>query len=309
MQVNVPSRTALTTSLMRAHHSRTHSCPLLIDPWGDILVPTQFREALYERAAGDLLPVPNSTARTSKDEVLDRYLREITSYGGVILRSRYTEDALQRAISRGIRQYVLIGAGFDSFSIRRPDFAHGVSVFEVDHSATQDLKLQRMAECQIPRPGSTHFVSADLAKDDLSAVLRRSSFRFDQPAFFSWLGVTIYLTQEANTASIRAIASCSASGSELVFTYLDEKALDPALQSESFRRMQRNAASLGEPFLSSFNPALMQAYMAENGFTLSEDLGGLELALLYDTGAENPLVSSPLSRIALAQVARKEGAK
>src|SRR6185437_16545034 len=137
---------------------------------------------------------------------------------GVIIRSRYAEDALKAAAQRGTRQYVLIGAGFDSFVLRRPAFANGIEIFEIDHPATQALKIERIRACGITLPASVHFIAADLASETLASALARSSFRGGEPAFFSWLGVTVYLTREANMATLRAVASSSAAGSELVFT-------------------------------------------------------------------------------------------
>lgn len=303
MREHVPSHTALTTSLIRAHHTRLEPRPLLRDPWGDVLVPDQFRETLFERATRDLGSGQRVAAPESNATVVDRYLSQIPSYGGVILRSRFAEDALEHAISAGIKQYVLIGAGFDSFPLRRPSYAHGVSVYEVDHPATQQFKLQRISECRIPTPTSTYFISADLAREDLATTLGRTTFRLDEPAFFSWLGVTIYLTREANTASLRAIASCSAPGSEVVFTYSDEKTLDASTQSPAFRRMQMNAASMGEPFLSGYRPEQMAAYLASIGFALHEDLDGEQLSNRYSRLTASPLISSHFSRIALARVA------
>jgi len=95
----------------------------------------------------------------------------------------------------------LIGAGFDSFALRRPAFSKDVEIFEIDHPATQTLKLERIKECGIPLPRSVHFIAANLASESLEAVLDRSPFRRGEPAFFSWLGVMPFLTREANLAS------------------------------------------------------------------------------------------------------------
>jgi methyltransferase (TIGR00027 family) len=192
------SRTALATSLMRALHSRGDPFPLLDDTWGDRLVPESAREGLCQQIRMD------SDARTAAlcapESILDDYLRASVPYPIVVIRSRYAEDALRDAVKRGTRQYVLIGAGFDSFALRRPDFSQGVEIFEIDHPATQALKMQRIKECAVSLPRSVHFVAADLVSETLSAVLDRCSFRRDESAFFSWLGVTSFLTRTRQPA-------------------------------------------------------------------------------------------------------------
>ena len=213
-----PSRTALAASLMRAVHARRDPSPLLDDPWGDRLVPESFRDGFVERILARMDSDARAAALRKPGSIMDDYLLANVAYAGVVVRSRYTEDALREAMSKGVRQYVLIGAGFDSFALRRPAFAKTLEIFEIDHPSTQSLKVQRVEECGFSPPPSVHFVAADLANEDLTAALARSSFRSNEPAFFSWLGVTVYLTRAANLATLRAVATCGARGSELVFS-------------------------------------------------------------------------------------------
>ncbi len=283
MENPAPSRTALATSLMRAAHTRLDPHPVIDDPWGDRLVPETVKRALAPSNA-----------------TLDESLMRSRSYGNVIMRTRYTEDALQAGVSRGIQQYVLIGAGFDSFSLRLPEFAVDLQIFEIDFPATQKLKLEQIAACGIALSDSVHFIAADLSQESVAAALARSSFETGRLTFFSWLGVTMYLTREANLATLRSIASCSPAGSEVVFTYLDERVFQA--QSESFRELQQRVAALGEPFLSGFDPAALAANLAACGLDLVEDLTGSESAARYDPKGEHGLGQSMYSRIALARV-------
>jgi methyltransferase (TIGR00027 family) len=277
------SRTALATSLMRAAHTRLDPHPLIDDPWGDRLVPESVRRVV-----------------TSAGESLDESLRRNASYANVIMRTRFAEDALQAAVAKGVSQYVLIGAGFDSFSLRRPAFAANLQIFEIDFPATQRLKIERIDACGIALPDSVHFIEADLSKESVAAALARSSFESTRLTFFSWLGVTMYLTREANLSTLRSIASCSPTASEVVFTYLDERLFQA--QSDSFREMQQRVAAMGEPFLSGFNPAELAADLATCGLDLVEDLNGSEAAARYDRGGEHDLGQSVFSHMALARV-------
>src|ERR1700722_9691822 len=202
-----PSRTALATSLMRALHSRRDPSPLLDDPWGDRLVPKSERDRFCQRILARMDSEAQAAALRSPGSILDDFFLTNVAYPGVVIRSRYTEDALREATKRGTRQYVLIGAGFDSFALRRPAYSETLEIFEIDHPATQTLKIQRIEECGVSLPESVHFIAADLANEDLATALARSSYRRDEPAFFSWLGVTVYLTREGNHATLGAVAT------------------------------------------------------------------------------------------------------
>jgi methyltransferase (TIGR00027 family) len=277
------SRTALATSLIRAAHTRLDPHPLIDDPWGDRLVPESVKRAM-----------------ASPNEALDDSLRRSPSYGNVIMRTRFAEDALQAAVSKGVSQYVLIGAGFDSFSLRRPAYSTNLQIFEIDFPATQGLKLERIDACRIALADSVHFIAADLSQESVAAALARSPFETNRLAFFSWLGVTMYLTREANLATLSSIASCSPAGSEVVFTYLDERVFQA--QSESFRALEQRVAAIGEPFLSGFHPAGLAANLAACGLDLVEDLSGSDAAARYDRGGDQSLGQSMFSHMALARV-------
>ena len=302
MQDLVASQTALATALMRALHTRADPQPLIHDPWGDRLVPEAVIEAIRQRVLAASASEPGEASSVDARAFVDRFLRASPAYASVILRSRYTEDALHAAVARGVRQYVMIGAGFDSYALRRPSVASDVTVYEIDHPATQALKRRQLADCKVALPASLHFLAADLARESLGDVLSRSPFRCDQPAFFSWLGVTMYLTRDANLASLRAIAQCGAPGSELVFTYLDQAVFQQQSLPATFRELQRAVSSLGEPFLSGFDPSALSGDLRNVGFELEEDLEDMALVERYDGAGANNLRPAARSRIARARV-------
>ena len=294
------SRTALATSLMRAAHTRLDPDPLIDDSWGDRLVPESVREMIRNAALGRMDPTARLRAMAAPDGIVDASLRRSPAYANVITRTRYTEDALQAAVGAGVRQYVLVGAGFDSFILRRPAFAVDLEIFEIDHPATQGLKMQRITELGISLPDSVHFVASDLAKESVAAALSRSAFRRDLAAFFSWLGVSMYLTPAANLATLNSIARCALPGSELVLTYIDERLLGS--QSKNFLALQERLASLGEPFLSGFDPQTFGKTLKDCGLELREDLTGEEIARRYARINSMNSGHSSYSHIALARV-------
>ena len=183
-------------------------------------------------------------------------LRAHPAYGAVILRTHYAEDALADAVTRGVSQYVLVGSGMDSFALRRPSFARDLEIFEVDHPATQRFKTGRLKACGIPVPRGVHLVPADLSQTGIDAALEGSPFRPDIPSFFSWLGVTIYLTRTANLDTLGAIAACAASGSELVFDYVDQSRLETEPRDDRTGRARAQVAAMGEPWVSGFSTCI-----------------------------------------------------
>src|SRR3954451_1813890 len=152
MDPGQPSITAMGAALLRSVHTRLDRPALLDDPWGERLVFESDTASVRERQGVE-----------SAEDVETR-LRSHPSYGTVIVRARYTEDALEEAVREGTRQYVIVGAGLDSFALRRPEWAEGVRVFEVDHPATQEFKLGRLAELGIEVPGHLVPVAADLSQ-------------------------------------------------------------------------------------------------------------------------------------------------
>jgi methyltransferase (TIGR00027 family) len=292
MDQPVASKTALITSLARAIHTRTAAKPILNDPWGDVLVPDSAREAVRK-------------AWLLADSVdLESFLKTRPAHSVLITRPRYTEDALHAALGSGIRQYVLIDAGFDSYALRTPAEAQRLSIFEVDHPATQSLKQARIRECGVQVREGIHFLPADLRTESLDQVLTRSAFRSSDKSFFSWLGVTFYLTRDANLATLRAIARCAKPGSDVVFDYIkqsffDEKARgiksDTADSSEA-------VASIGEPVLSGFDPTTLSNVLESVGFELVENPSEQDLIDRYDPEGANGFKPSGQFGVARARV-------
>jgi methyltransferase (TIGR00027 family) len=184
--------------------------------------------------------------------------------GQVICRSRYAEDRIAAAVAAGLRQYVLLGAGLDTFAYRSP-LAAQVRVFEVDHPGTQDWKRSALAAARIGVPPGVVFVPVDLAEDSLADALRAAGFDFSQPAVLSWLGVTMYLARAAIGQTLGVLAQC-APGTELIADYM----LPPDLRDEAgnfyTELIMPAAAQRGEPWLSFLAPDEMARLLSEHGF-------------------------------------------
>ena len=190
--------------------------------------------------------------------------------GQATCRSRYAEDSLAAAISgSGIAQYLILGAGLDSFAYRSP-LSGQVRVFEVDHPATQDFKLRRLSAAGLAVPGNVVFVPVDL--DDgrpdgsLAGRLARSGFDVTRPAFVSWLGVTVYLTEAAIGQTFAELGGF-APGSQVIADYMLPAHLRDDDGSTYVDLVAPVAAERGEPWLTFLSPEQMSALLAEHGLT------------------------------------------
>jgi methyltransferase (TIGR00027 family) len=201
-----------------------------------------------------------------------------------------------------VRQYVLLGAGLDSFGVRQPAFARELSIFELDQPASQALKRRRLEQAGVEVPPNLRFAPADLGREPLAEVLARAGFSSSAPAFFSWLGVTIYLTREANLATLRGIVAASAGGSELVFTYTDQRVLE-GRRSARLEEMRSKRAAQGEAWISGFDPTTLAEDLRPLGFELQEDLDGRALAERTGAGRAGGLSPSAAGHFARARVA------
>ena len=234
MDTGQASTTAMGTALMRAAHARLDRPVLIEDSWGDRLIPAEVREQMLARAGV---------------EDLDAALRAHPSYGTVILRARYAEDALLASVGRGVRQYVIVGAGMDSFALRRPSFAEDVEIFEVDHPSTQAFKTSRLLVCEIAQPRGLHLVAADLSEIGLDQALAGSPLRHDRPSLLlvAWRDGLSRRGRRTSPRSPRSHRALPA-GSELVFSYLDQSLLvRRRTQPSPMQRARAQVASLGEP--------------------------------------------------------------
>jgi len=250
MQPGQPSRTAFGAAAHRAAHQLLEDGRVFADPLAVSLLGWPADE-LKQQAAAD----PSQ-----------RGMRLF-----IAARSRFAEDSLAAAVAGGVRQYVVLGAGLDTFAHRNPFEAEGLKVFEVDHPLTQAWKREQLARAGLSS-GSLVFASVDFERQTLSDGLAAAGFDFGEPAFFSWLGVIVYLTREAVFETLSFVAA-RPPGSQIVFDYGEPvSAYPPAERPFHQARLDRMAA-LGEPWITRFEPEPLARDLRALGFTLIEDLG------------------------------------
>jgi methyltransferase (TIGR00027 family) len=193
-------------------------------------------------------------------------------------RSRYAEDRLAEAVAGGVAQYVILGAGLDTFAYRNPFPA--LRVFEVDFPATQEGKRAMLAEAEIALPAGLTFVPLDFEHKTLAAGLAEAGFDAGAAAFFGWLGVVPYLTLDAFRATLGTIAQLPA-GSAVSFDYaVAPETLSP-LGRKAFDALAGRVAAAGEPFQLFFTPGQMESELRRAGFQRVEQVNSERLNELY----------------------------
>src|ERR1700692_1933814 len=255
MKPNEPSRTALMIARQRAAHQVLDHGSILYDP---------FAMKILREDEKDVLQFANKHPLASIGRLL------------TAARSRIAEDALSRAVERGVRQTIILGAGLDTFALRNPHGARQIRIYEVDHPATQAWKLERLAEAQIALPPWLIFVPVDFERDDVGEKLVAAGFQQNSPAFFTWLGVVTYLTQDAIGRALDYMASIQ--NSEVVFDYMEP----PEAFSEELRQLEKARAEqlekIGERSDTRFEPAGIAAILRSHGFCDLEDISFQEIA-------------------------------
>ncbi|HJV01434.1 MAG TPA: SAM-dependent methyltransferase [Burkholderiaceae bacterium] len=263
LRQGVASRSALAVAMLRAAHQLLDQPPLFNDPL----------------ALAILGPELAATVRADPGQ-FDVGLRRMVRLA-MAVRSRLAEDELARAVACGVTQYVVLGAGLDSYGWR--PHPPGLQVFEVDHPATQAWKRGLLHQAGLATPSNVHFVPVDFERDRLAEALRAAGCRLDQPVFCSWLGVTLYLTREAIFDTL-AMAARLPPGSAILFDYgIVPDLLDPTTRW-GIRQLMHKYAAEGEPWLSFFVPDALAGELRALGFSAVADFGPAELAARYLAG-------------------------
>ena len=259
MDQSIPSRTALRVALRRAAHQMYDSKPLILDD--PFAVPILGKTYLQ-----DLQRTPQRTDRS--------HSRSLRAW--LVARSRFAEDRLAAAVQSGVGQYVLLGAGLDTFALRNPH--PDLRVFEVDHPATQAWKRSLLAASRLDLPSSTTLISVDFEQQRLAVELAKTSFDPGAKTFFAWLGVVPYLTRAAFRITVAFVAGFPA-GSGMVLDYSQPRSVLPRLEQMEHDSLASRVRLAGEPFQLFFTPTQMREELA--GFRSIEDLGADTLNAIY----------------------------
>jgi methyltransferase (TIGR00027 family) len=248
------SRTTWRPALLRAAHQLLDDDPkIFVDPLAVGLIPETSAEAIFAEAA----------------LIHSRPYQLLRSV--FVVRARYAEDCLAEAIADGVGQYVILGAGLDTFAYRQPAYARQLEIFEVDHPRTQAWKRDRLAARGIPMPRNLRYVAVDFERDNLARRLAESGFSTRRPAFFSWLGVVQFLSVPSIEATLRFVAGLPR-GSAITLSFAVPHDLLDGEHLELAEYSIESCASRGEPWLSLYRPGELRALAQQAGFSDSEHL-------------------------------------
>jgi methyltransferase (TIGR00027 family) len=257
-----PSRTALRVALRRAAHQLYDERPLVFDDPFAVRILGPHTEELQRT------PGRNPAYKARPYSVGLRAL--------LVARSRFAEDRLAQAVTQAVTQYVLLGAGLDTFAHRNPH--PQLRVFEVDHPATQRWKRDLLRESAIATPSNLVYAPVDFERQSLADELRLAGFDFAAPSFFAWLGVVPYLTREAFRATIALIAA-QPRGSGVVFDYGQPREVLSPLEQIAHDSLAARVQQAGEQFRLFLTPQEIDAEL--QAFREIEDIGSVEINALY----------------------------
>ncbi|MGE5497038.1 MAG: class I SAM-dependent methyltransferase [Syntrophothermus sp.] len=267
-----PDNTAVRTALWRALHVQIDGKP-----------------HIFEDEIGLKLIAPGDEWRKRPD-MDPHFISRLRA--SIVARARFVEDLIIEQSKQGISQYVILGAGLDTFAQRRPDIASKLQIFEIDQPVTQIWKQQRLIDLGFGIPEWLHFVPVDFETVSWWDELLKAGFDINKPAFVSCSGVSLYLTKESITSTLKQIAALK-SGSKLAMAfYLSMQLLD--VEDRPLQEIaEKGARTSGTPFISFFSHDEILALAREAGFRDFETVSSKDLAKRYFSGRPDNL--SPAS--------------
>lgn len=284
---NKASITALMSSFGRAFHAENEEHPVFADHLAKELMTADEYTAVqgYILGGAQFFETEIDPAAWEPKELLRR-LVNVHIVPSPLCRAAYTEQALKTAVLTGTEQYVILGAGLDTFAFREKEFLSKHKVLEVDHPLTQADKLERITRAGWTVPKNLAFVPVDLTKDSLTERLIAAGFDTKAKSFFSWLGVTYYLSEEAIGKTLTELFSLCADGSTLVFDYPDENFFEAPEKRVQNTIMMAKAG--GEPMQSVFSYSELEKLLEKHGFLIYELLtpDDIQRDIIDKVGAE-----------------------
>lgn len=264
MEANgLPSRTSILTAAARAFGSREPDVSVRNPDWvADRLIGPA------ELALIDEHPIGKALSRNFEDAIYDP---DIFGFAWLMLvRTRFIDERMERAIRGGATQLVILGAGFDTRAHRFAELLKGTLVIEIDYAATQEYKKRRVEAALAGAPDNVIYAPIDFARENLGEVLRRAGFQPERKTYYICEGVSMYVPEEGMKETLRAIASESASGSGLLIEYLNRGGLEVLVKYPM--GMVKNAISWGEPFVFGVPDGQDREFFLETGLELGETL-------------------------------------
>ena len=287
---NKASLTSLMSAFGRAFHTENEKLPVFADEKARLLITDEEYAAIgkYIISGIDFF-VPEKKGTFENEKAALSYFINTQIIPTPAARAKFCEESLKTAVKTGTLQYVILGAGLDTFAFREPDLMMKYDVFEVDHPVTQADKIQRINRAKLKIPDKLRYVAVDFTKDDLKEKLITSGFDPTKKTFFSWLGVSYYLSDNEIENFLESVSDLSSEGSTLVFDYADEN-----LFLSDIKRVQKMiamAAAGGEPMKACFSYKKIEKLLENHGFLIYELMKPQEIQSKYFSGRESELTA------------------
>lgn len=284
MEKNKVSQTALFMAYLRGYHA-AHDFPKIFD---DFLAHQllgrevcEFYEQQYTSQQGlqlaESLGFKGAASCQHKETALSMAIQAISPLPLPVSRARYAEDSLEQAVKQGVEQYVILGSGLDTFTYRHPETLGKLQVFEIDHPDMQAYKRHRLDGMGWKQPEQLHFVPVDFLHENLTSALSRSTYDQNALSFFSWLGVTYYLTRDAVFNTLKAIVDIGAAGSTVVFDYVHSDVFIPEKTSQLMKLGLKFLQDKGEPWITGFESSSLAPELSSISLRIQEDLSPDEI--------------------------------
>ncbi|MFF2855412.1 class I SAM-dependent methyltransferase [Peribacillus sp. NPDC058002] len=274
MKKNESSLTSLISAFGRAYHSK-YDTPKIFDDFiaMDLITQEEFGD-ISENMIKGIQFFSNKIARKFQDhpdEIL-KWITQVQLSPTPLARAAYCENVLFHEMLLGVKQYVILGAGLDTFCFRHPELNDSIEIFEVDYPATQDFKKIRLANADYQIPDNLHFVSMDFTKEFTVQNLVEEGFMPNEKTLYSLLGVSYYLTKEENANLINKLFTKVPSGSSIVFDYADDKLFEEKGMSNRVQNMVQMASASGESMKSCFTYDETEKMLENSGLLIYEHL-------------------------------------
>lgn len=282
MKQDASSLTSLISAFGRAYHSQ-YDKPKIFNDFiaKDLISQNEFNDIKKNMVQGiEFFNKEIAQKFNGNSEEILKWVTQVQLSPTPLARAAYCEQALLSEVKLGLKQYVILGAGLDTFCFRHRELKNNVEIFEVDHPATQAFKKKRLANAHFEIPENLHFVSMDFANAFTYQNLINEGFE-NKKTFFSLLGVSYYLTKEENTRFIQTLFAKIPKGSSLVFDYADETLFDTKGRSNRVANMVKMAAASGEPMKSCFSYDEVENLLDKSGLLIYEHLSPDEINETY----------------------------
>ena len=284
------SITSLVSAFGRAYHSEFDNPKIFDDYVAKEFISQKERNDIEMNMVQGIHFFNTDIAQQFQDnpqEIL-KWITQVQLLPTPLARAAYCERVLLHEITLGTKQYVILGAGLDTFSFRHRELENKIEVFEVDHPSTQKFKKERIKEAELEVPNHLHFVSMDFTKGFSYEQLQNEGFE-NKKTFFSLLGVSYYLTKEELSSLIECLFEMVPEGSSIVFDYPDENLFTEKGLSNRVENMVKMAAIGGEPMKSCFSYAEMEALLEKAGLLIYEHLSPKDINTFYFEGRNDYL--------------------